>query len=157
MLWDLMRRDVDKNRPIFIDLARKATVLRPDILKNWETLALHLLGTGEYEEAIAVLAEAVSKFPTESVLHLMLADAYDRAQRLDLAHEVLHLTPPIPNDDRETTVYRLELLMRTKAVKETGQLATDTLALDPTNIAALRLLGNVSRTKGSPEIVLPFC
>ena len=87
----------------------------------------------------------------------MLADTYDRAQRLDLAHEVLHLTPAVPIDDREMTLYRLELLMRTKAVKNAGQVATDTLALDPTNITALRLLGKVSRKKGNPEIMLPFC
>src|SRR5262245_49451431 len=103
MLWDLMPREAPKNRLIYIDLARKATALRPDIVKNWETLALHLLGTGDYEEAAAVLAEAISRFPTEPRLHLMLADTYDRGQRLDLAHEVLHLTPAVPIDDREMT------------------------------------------------------
>jgi uncharacterized protein (TIGR02466 family) len=157
MLWDLMPREAPKNRLIFIDLARKATALRPDIVKNWEGLALHLLGTGEYEEAAAVLSQAISRFPTEPRLHLMLADAYDRGQRLDLAHEVLHLTPAIPIDDREMTLYRLNLLMRTKAVKNAGQVATDTLALDPTNITALTLLGKVSRKNGHPEIMLPFC
>ena len=72
MIWDLMPWYGPKYRPIFIDLARKATALRPDIEKNWERLALRLIGTGEYEEAIAVLSEAVSKFPTEPRLHLIL-------------------------------------------------------------------------------------
>ncbi len=157
MLWDLMPRDVPNNQSIFIDLARKATALRPEVVKNWERLAWHLLRTGKHEEAAAVLAEAISRFPTELRLQLKLADTYDRAQRLDLAHEILHLTPQIPIADRETTLYRLELLMRTKATKNPDQVATDTLALDPTNIWALRLLGKVSRKKGSPEIMVPFC
>src|SRR5262245_58950590 len=107
MLWDLMPQDAYANRPIFIDLARKSTSLRPDIVKNWERLAFLLLETGEYEEAIAVLAEAVSTFPTESKLHLMLVDTYDRTQRTDLAHEVLQRTPAIPSDDLGMAIYHL--------------------------------------------------
>jgi thioredoxin-like negative regulator of GroEL len=157
MLWDLMPREVPEKRPIFIDLARKATALRPDIVKNWERLAFVLLETGEYEEAIAVLVDGVSRFPSEPKLHLMLADAYDRTHRLDRAHEVLHLTPVVPTDDRTTTIYHYELLMKTKAVTDAGQIAIDTLALDPTNTTALRILGKVSRKKGNPEIMLPIC
>ncbi len=157
MLWDLMPRDVANNQSIFIDLARKATALRPEVVKNWERLAWHLLRTGKHEEAAAVLAEATSRFPTEAQLQLMLADTYDRAQRVDLAHEILQLTPQIPIEDRETTLYRLDLLMRTKAAKNADQVATDALALDPTNIWALRLLGKLSRKKGNPEIMIPFC
>jgi uncharacterized protein (TIGR02466 family) len=157
MLWDATPREVFKNRPIFIDLARKATARRPDIPNNWERLAFLLLETGEHEEAIAVLAEAASAFPKAAKLHLMLADAYDRAHRLDLAHEVLHLTAVIPINDRTTTIYRLELLMQTQAVKDTAQIAIDTLGLDPTNTTALRVLGKVSRKEGNPEIMLPFC
>jgi uncharacterized protein (TIGR02466 family) len=157
MFWDLTRRELSQKRPIFIDLARKATCLRPGIVKNWEKLALLLLEIGEHEEAIAVLAEAVSTFPKEPKLHLMLADTYDRAHRLELAHEVLHLTPMIPIDDRTTSIYRLELLMKTRAVKDIRQVATDTLALDPTNATALRALGKVSRKEGNPEIMLPIC
>ena len=58
MIWDLMPWYGPKYRPILIDLDRKATALRPDIVKNWERLALRLLGTGEYEEAIAVLSRS---------------------------------------------------------------------------------------------------
>jgi hypothetical protein len=37
MLWD---ETTDTNKlPVIIDLARKATALRPYVLKNWETLA----------------------------------------------------------------------------------------------------------------------
>jgi predicted Zn-dependent protease len=139
-----------------MDLARKATALRPDIVKNWERLASsHLFGTGEYEEAIAVLAEATSKFPTEPKLHLMLADAYYHVRRFDLACKVLHQVPVL--DDQEAAIYRLELLMRTSDVKDADQAATDLLALDPTNIAALGVLGNVSRKTNRPEIMLPIC
>src|SRR5262245_20241519 len=87
----------------------------------------------------------------------MLADSYDRAQRLDLAHEILHQAAQIPIGDRETTLYRLELLMKTKAAKNADQVANDTLALDPANMWALRFLGKVSRKKGNPEIMIPFC
>src|SRR5262245_20705498 len=139
MLWEPRAWDVvPKNRAIFVELARKATTLRPNIAKNWERLAQRLLGAGEYEEAIAILAEAASKFPTEPRLHLMLADADYHTRQLNLAHEVLNRVTAVPIDDRETTIYRLELLMMTKAVQDAGQVATDTLALDPTNIAALR-------------------
>jgi uncharacterized protein (TIGR02466 family) len=157
MLWDATPRDVVKKRPIMIGLARKAIALRPNILKNWERLAFLLLETGEHEEAIAALAEAVSAFPKAIKLHLMLADAYDRAHRLDLAHKILHLIPVLPIDDRTTNIYRLELLMQTQAVKDIGQIAIDTLGLDPTNTTALRVLGKVSRKEGNPEIILPFC
>jgi uncharacterized protein (TIGR02466 family) len=157
MLWDLMPRDVSDYQSIVVDLARKATALRPDVMKTWERLAWHLLKTGKHEEAAAALADAISRFPTEPRLQLMLAEAYDRAKRLDLAHEILHRLPPTPIGDRETTLYRLELLMRTKAAKNAVQVAADTLALDPTNMWALRLLGKVSRKKGNPEIMIPFC
>ena len=82
MIWDLTPLDEHKYQPILMDLARKAAALRPDIVKNWEGLALRLLGAGEYEEAIAALTKAVSKFPTEPRLHLMLADAYYQARTI---------------------------------------------------------------------------
>jgi hypothetical protein len=156
MLWE-MPRDLPAYQQIVADLARKATALRPDVVKNWETLAAHLLGTADYKEAIAVLTDAISKFPKEPKLALILADTYYRAQRLDLAHEVLRGTTAIPLDDREMTLYRLELLMRTKAAKDPRQVATDTLALDPTNITALRALAKVSRKEGNHESILPIC
>jgi tetratricopeptide (TPR) repeat protein len=161
MLWDLMPRDESKYRQIVIDLARKATVLRPHFIKNWENLASLLLGRGEYEEAIAVLAEAVSTFPTEPRLYLTLADTYRRVQRMDLAQEVLQRTPAIPIDDREMTIYylelHLELLMRRKAVQDAVQVAIDALALDPMSTRALKVLGTLSRKNGNPEIMLPIC
>jgi uncharacterized protein (TIGR02466 family) len=157
MLWDLRLWDVPKKRRIFIDLARKATALRPDIVKNWERLARRLVGNREYEGAIAVLVEAVSKFPAEPRFHLMLADTYYEARQFDLAHDVLRRAPAVPIDDRETTVYHRELLIRTKVANDPGQVATEMLALDPTNISALRVLGKISRKNGNPEIVIPFC
>ena len=42
-------------------------------------------------------------------------------------------------------------------MKDGGQFATDMLALDPTNITALRVLGRTSRKNGNPEIMIPVC
>jgi len=161
MLWDPITRDVPKNAQIVMDLARKAIALRPGIAKNWERLASHLLGIGEYEGAIAVLAEAVCTFRTEPRLHLMLADAYCRAQRLDLAHEIFRQSPAVPTEDRGLSIYRLKVLLKLlvamEAVKDAAHVATETLALDPTNTNALRVLGEFSRKNGNPEIMLPIC
>src|SRR6266480_3461610 len=161
MLWDLSSWDVPKNSQIVVDLARKAIARRPDFTRNWERLSWHLLGIGEYEEAIAVLAEAVSRFQTEPRLHLMLADAYYRAQRLDLAHEVLQRSPAVPIENRGLTIYRLKLLLKLlmamEAGKDAAQVAAETLELDPTNINALKVLGEFSRKNGNPELMLPIC
>src|SRR5262245_32522125 len=122
MLWD--ERSI--NIPLALtDLARRATVLRPCVVKNWEVLARNLLQTGEVKEAIAVLVEAVSKFPTEPRLHVMLADAYYGARRFDDAHDVLNRL----SSDRESTIFRLELLMKMRVSKDLARTATDTLAL----------------------------
>ena len=126
MLWDPVALDVlPKNRAIFVELARKATSLRPDIAKNWERLAQRLLGAGDYEQAITVLVEASSRFPTEPMLHLMLVDAYYQARRLNLARQALNRVTAGPIGDRETAIYHLELLMMTKAVQDVGQVAID--------------------------------
>jgi uncharacterized protein (TIGR02466 family) len=155
MIWDLMHQYGPKYWPILIDLDRKATALRPDIMKNWERLALHLIGSGDYEEAIAVLREAVSKFPTEPRLHLILAGTYHLAQRPNLAYEVVCQAPAVPAHDRAMAIYRLEVLM--KAEKDRSHFASNILALDPTNISALRVLGEDCRKNGTPEIMIPVC
>jgi tetratricopeptide (TPR) repeat protein len=155
MLWEV---PAGKNKlPVFIDLVRKAAALRPYIVKNWELLARLLLRAGEEEEAIAVLTEAISSLPREPRLHLMLAHAYYRARRFNLVQEVLHRAPAVPIDDRETTIFYLELLMRTRVAKDAAQVATATLALDPTNVEALIALGKASRENGRPEIMIPLC
>jgi uncharacterized protein (TIGR02466 family) len=155
MLWDV---PTDSNKlPVIIDLARKASTLRPNVARNWKTLARLLLSTGKNEEAVAALIEAISVLPTVPQFHLMLADAYYRAQRPDLVQQVLRGAPVVPIDDRAMTIFRLELLMKTLAVKEAAQIATDILALDPTNIVALITLGKVSRENGTPQIMIPVC
>jgi tetratricopeptide (TPR) repeat protein len=156
MLWEISQ-DLAAYQLIVIDLARKATLFRPNIVKNWETLALHLLGANDFDEAIAVLIEATYRFPQEARLHLMLADSYYQTQRSDLACEVLQRTPEIARDDRKTAVYRLELLMKTQTAKDARQIATATLALDPTNRTALRSLAKISRKSGNHELMLPIC
>jgi Flp pilus assembly protein TadD len=155
MLWDVTT-DTSK-LPVFVDLAREATALRPDVPKNWETLVQLLQRTGKDEEAIAVLAEAISKLPTEPKLHLILADAYYRARRFDLMREVLHRAPAIPIDDREMAILRLELLMKMRVAKDTARVAADTLAVDPTNVEALTVLGKASRENGSHDMMIPIC
>jgi tetratricopeptide (TPR) repeat protein len=155
MLWDVTT-DINK-LPIMIGLARKATALRPDVPTNWATIARLLLRADKGEEAIAVLIEAISKLPNEPKLHLMLADAYYRARRFDLFREVLHRAPAVPIDDRAMTIFRLELLMKTRVAKDVARVAADTLALDPTNPEALKVLGGTSRRNGNPEIMIPIC
>ena len=155
MFWD---GTIDTNKlKAIIDLARKATVLQPYAPKNWEALARLLLRTGEAEEAIAALNEAISRLPAEPRLHLMLAGAYHRTERLDRVREVIHGVPTIPSDDREMAIYRLEVLMETRVSEDSAQIAKDTLALDPTNVKALEVLGQASRKIGSPEMMIPIC
>jgi Flp pilus assembly protein TadD len=156
MLWheDLQS---GKHLPAIIDLARKATALRPDIVKNWYMLASFLMQAGEDEEAITVLTEAISKLPADPRLYVMLARAHHQARRIDLLREVLQRVPAIPVDDRETTLSRFELLMKSRTADDEAQVATDTLTLDPLNSHALLVLGKVSRNNGQPERVIPFC
>jgi hypothetical protein len=127
--------DEDKHLPIMIDLSRKATILRPDVASNWEFLAGHFLLEGKYEEAIAVLNNASSKLPTNSKVHLLLAMAYYRARQFERSREILDDAPPVPTDDRETKILRLELLIRLAARKNELETSIascqDVLELDP--------------------------
>jgi Putative 2OG-Fe(II) oxygenase/Tetratricopeptide repeat len=145
-----------KHLPAIIDLARKATAFRPDIVKNWYMLTSLLIQAGEDEQAITVLTEAISKLPPDPRLYEMLARAKHQAPRVDLLREVLQRAPAIPIDDRETTISRFELLMKSRIADE-AQVATDTLALDPLNSHALSVLGRVSRNNGQLQIMVPFC
>jgi hypothetical protein len=55
----------DSNKlPVVLDLARKATVLSPNVAKNWETLACLLLRTGKVEETIVAAAKVLALDPT---------------------------------------------------------------------------------------------
>ena len=156
MLWhdDLQS---GKHLPAIIDLARKAITLRPDIANNWYMLVSFLLQAGEDEEATAVLTEALSKLPSDPKLYVMLARAHHRAGRVDLLREVLQAAPAIPIDDRETTISRCELIMKSRTADDEARIAADTLALDPLNAHALLVLGKVSRNNGRPQIMIPFC
>jgi uncharacterized protein (TIGR02466 family) len=157
MLWDGPKRGEDNLPPYYINLARKATELRPEIAKNWETLGVCLLKSGENEKAIAVLSEAVSRLPQEPKLHLMLAQAYCRAGRLDTAHEILKGAPTIRSDDRAMSLLRFELLLEVRSGSDARQVASDILALDPTNFEALDIIGKAARNDGRPEIMVPLC
>src|SRR5262249_41850298 len=143
--------------PAIIDLARKATALRPDIGKNWCMLASLLIQAGEDEQAITVLTEAISKLPPDPRLYEMLARANHQATRGDFRSDVLQRGPAIPIDDRETTISRFELLMKSRNTDDGAQVATDILALDPLNSHALSVLGRVSRNNGRPQVIVPFC
>jgi Flp pilus assembly protein TadD len=156
MLWHEDSQS-SKHLLAILDLARKATALRPDVVNNWCMLASFLIQVGENEKAITVLTEAISKLPPDPRLCVMLASAYHQTRRVDLLREVLQRTPAIPIDDRETTISRLELLMKSRIANDEAQVATDTLALDPLNSHALMVLGTVSRNNGQPQVVLPFC
>jgi Putative 2OG-Fe(II) oxygenase/Tetratricopeptide repeat len=146
-----------KHLPAIIDLARKATAVRPDIVKNWYMLASLLIQAGEDEQAITVLTEAISKLPPDPTLYEMLAGAKHQSPRVDLLRDVLQCAPAIPIDDRETTISHFELLMKSRIADDESQVATNTLALDPLNSHALSVLGRVSRNNGRPQIMVPFC
>ena len=126
MFW-LVNEHAGNNRAVIIDLARKATALRPDVVKNWYMFASYLLQAGEVEKAITALTTAISKLPTDPRLYLMLADAYHRTRRVDLVREVLQRAPTIPMGDREMTISRFELLMKAGIADDEAQVATNTL------------------------------
>jgi Flp pilus assembly protein TadD len=156
MLWheDL---HCGKHMPTIIDLARKATARRPDIVKNWCMLASFLIQAGEDAQAITVLTEAISKLPPDPRLYEMLARAKHQTPRGDFLREVLQRAPAIPIDDRESIISRFALLMKSRIADNGAQVATDTLALDPLNSHALLVLGRVSRNNGRPQVMVPFC
>ncbi|MDP2330270.1 MAG: putative 2OG-Fe(II) oxygenase [Reyranella sp.] len=155
MRWE--RPTSQSNPGVFIDLARKAIALQPDNARSWESLAQSLLWTGRDEEAIATLNEAVARIPAEPRLHFMLADAYYRSGRTDLVDRAMRQAPAIPGDDRDATLFRLEILMKTGIADDVGRIAWDALALDPGNKEALEVLGAAARRDGTPEIMVPVC
>src|SRR5689334_8621427 len=126
MLW---YEDLHSGRhlPTIIDLARKATALRPDVAKNWCMLASFLIQAGDEEQAIAVLTEAISKLPPDSRLYEMLARTSRLAPRVELLREALQRAPAIPIDGRETIISRFEPLMKSWMADDEAQVATDTL------------------------------
>jgi hypothetical protein len=137
---------------ILIELARKATVLHPEALRSWEILAGHFSSRGENEEAIAVLTDAVSKLPTNPTVHLLLAAAYSRAGQFARARAILDSAPPVPTNELETAILRLELLLTTRRTDDNVQLALDLLAIDPTNVVAIKVV----RKKG-PKATIAAC
>ena len=104
-----------------------------------------------------MLTEAISKLPPDPRLYEMLARANHQTPRGDFLREVLQRAPAIPNDDRETTISRFELLMKSRIADDGAQVAIDTLALDPLNSYALLVLGRISRNNGRPQVMVPFC
>ena len=154
MLWDLPA-DPQK-MPAIIDLARKATTLCPHGAQHWVSLARLLLRTGRNDDAVEILTEAIAEVPVEPKLHLMLADACHRAGKFDLFREILEQAPECPASDRETTLFRLELRMRTRS-QDAALAATEALGLDPTNPEAIKIVGGLSRENGNVERMLPIC
>jgi uncharacterized protein (TIGR02466 family) len=70
---------------------------------------------------------------------------------------VLAAAPPIAGDDPDTANYRLDLLVKAQSSKDTTRFASDALALDPTNAAAIADLAKISREQGTPENMIPIC
>jgi tetratricopeptide (TPR) repeat protein len=157
MRWDVVGNEKNSLGGVFIDLARKARSLNPSAKKPTELLIHHLLESGAHDEATVMLTEAIARFPTESRFHLMLADAYHRAGRPELARRQFHQAPAVPIADRETTLFRLELMMKLGVQEDAVQMATTTLALDPSNKQALALLGEALRLSDRLEEMLPYC
>ena len=155
MRWDMSAQT--GNLGVLVDLARKAIALRPGDAKHWGTLAQSLLLMDKDEEAAAVLTDAIARLPAEPRLHLMLADTYYRLGRHDLFDQVLREVPAIPEDDRKTALYRLEVLMKTGIAHDAGRIAREALALDPTSSEAIELLGRAARRNATSEVMIPIC
>jgi tetratricopeptide (TPR) repeat protein len=155
MRWDMSAQT--GNLGILVDLARKATALRPGDASHWETLARSLLLMDKDEEAAAVLTDAIARLPAEPKLHLMLADTWDRLGRLDLFDQVMRGVPEIPDDDRKTALHRLEILIKTGAANDAERIAREALALDLTCDVAIELLGRTARRNATPEVMIPIC
>jgi uncharacterized protein (TIGR02466 family) len=155
MRWDM---PVGNSNPsIVIELARKATALHPDNEKSWELLGRSLLMFDKEDEAIAALTEAVGRLPRAPKLHFMLADAYYRVGRIDLVDQAMHRAPTTSSDDRETTLARLAMLMKTGIASDAVGIAREALALDPTSKEAIETLGLAARRDATPEIMIPIC
>jgi hypothetical protein len=154
MIWD---EPINPSKlPAIIGLARDATLLRPHAAKNWLTLAQLLRRTHQMKEAIGVLVEAVSRLPAERTLHLTLADVYHQTGQVDLMNEVISRLPA-GIDDQNAEIFRFEILMKAQSAENVVQIAAEVLKIDPTNARALEVFGNVSRKKGTPEIMIPIC
>src|SRR5262249_46397004 len=146
-----------KHLSTVVDLARKATGLRPDIANNWCMLASFLMQAGEDEQATAVLTEAISKLPPDPRLHEMLARANHSIPRIDPSRGVLEGAATVTINGRETAISRFEPSAESRFADDEAQVATDTLALDPVNSDALSILARVSRNNGQPQVIVPFC
>jgi Flp pilus assembly protein TadD len=145
-------------RQVFVDLAREAVALQPDLPSIQESLGRLLLATGGCDEAIQVLSKAITTFPSEPGLFLMLADAYYRKRQPSLAWSILLQTPRVPVNDRKLTINRLTLILQTleslEGFDDAANVAADLLKIDPANQYALECSVRFSRKKGNPEIVL---
>jgi len=146
-----------RSRAMYIDLARRAVALRPDVGLNWEGLSDQLLSLARYEEAIEVLNEGVASLPENVSLHLMLAAAYRRSGRMDLALAALERAPSVRPDDRRNQVRRLEVLMRAPEAKSQMASVGQLLDLDPTNVQGLMFLASVQRKAGRFETIIQRC
>ena len=149
------------HRQTFVDLARKAVTLRPDLFSAHETLGGLLLATGRYEEAVQALSKAMTEFPSEPKLYLMLADAYLRSRQASLAWSVLQQIPVTQGNDLDLSIDHLTLslraLERLKVIDDAATVAAELLKIDPVNDDALQYLAHFSRTKNNPEIMLELC
>jgi Flp pilus assembly protein TadD len=65
-------------RQALVDLARDAVAFHPDLLSTREGLGGLLLAAGRYDEAVQVLSKAITMFPSEPGLYLMLASVLQK-------------------------------------------------------------------------------
>jgi hypothetical protein len=155
MLWD--NATGNNHLPFALELARQAVAARPGIVENWEILARLLLQIDETDEALSVLANATAEHPTSAKLYLMQVECYHRSRKLCCAREILRRTSTVLIEDQATKIYRLELLIKTGAEKDAELVANNMLKLDPTNVSALRSLGEAARKNGRSETMIQPC
>ncbi len=81
-------KEYDKALPVL----RKAAELRPDNLMTRYELGLALFETGDYEASVPHFQAAIAKSPKWAALHLSLAAAYARMDRMPDAQKELQTT-----------------------------------------------------------------
>src|SRR5687768_12999707 len=94
-----------------VELARRATRERPELIDCWYIVGEKLLREGSID-AITFLEEAKSVHEGQARLHIMLADAYRQLGRRDEARGALVRSPPAEEHDVDTMLRRLQLAMR---------------------------------------------
>lgn len=145
------------NFPLFINLARKAVAQKPNVPENWALLSHCLAEEGQLDEAIAVLADAVEKFPQEVNLQLTLAELFHRNHQTVRMEDILSRTAAPAHDNKAVWRRHLKLLLKTHSGRNSPEIAADAVRFDPANSDAIAALAKAARRSGNLETIIPIC